>query len=321
MNLTFQARAIEARTPDGQLVWTHNFGRDVTMVPEDMMVPFNRATRSVADVDLDADGRLERLVPVTYGVRGGVATGSDALFAFTSSGDVMWSVQPDHTVTCGGKNFSGPWRIKAVTVSSDPGDKRVWVSFLHHTWWPSLVIEVHPDGTQQLRYLQAGWVMALQEWDTPAGTRLVAGGVINEEARASVVVFDPTQPLTMLPHGSDPAFRCEGVASLPERVVLFPDTEVSRARANPYLVVHQIRAIGDGLRIEVDTARMLATMDGAGAVTEVSFSDHYRSEHDHLSAARLFNHQAAECPELTRPAEIREWTPPRGWRTYSVGLR
>jgi len=149
-----------------------------------------------------------------------------------------------------------------------------------------MVIEIAPDGAQALRYVQAGWIMALSEWKTPAGAFLAAGGVMNEREQASLVVIDPAQSLTA-------------------------------ALGYPYVLVNEVTRLGERFTIGVGD-QVVGVVQPDGIVSEWSFTDSYWHQHANLSTARRILHTAEMCPEITAPREIKTWTPATGWTSYLV---
>jgi hypothetical protein len=317
--LTVVGEAVEARGADSQLVWRHELGRAVSRIPDDVLAPLDRFNASVADVDLDGDGAIEHVLPVRFGAVGGDPSSTDGLLLFRSDGGLLWSFQPEYSFTCGGQVYGGPWRLKSVVVSSEGAERRLWASYIHHTWWPSFVVEITFDGHSTLKYFQTGWVMSLAEVALGNRTLVAAAGVLNDVARPSLVLFDPDQERTMLP-AATPEFACDVAAGGPDRAILFPMNEVATAHRSPYVIAHRVQNLGGSLRVEVDGARMLAFLDGAGRVNGMSFSDSYFKEHEGLTGLRLLNHQLGLCPEQQTPAQIEEWTPDHGWQTYGVPL-
>jgi len=310
-------RALEARDRQGRVVWTYPFDSSVSRVAQGYLGRAASNSDAFAHQDLDGDGRLDVLVPVHFD--DGRNAKTDVLLALSDDGRPLWSVTSLPALTCGGETFSAPWFITAILVSSDPGPKRVWVSYEHNTWWPSLVMEIGPDGRQRLVYLQAGWVMSLDEIQTSAGPRLVAGGVMNEPERASMAWIDPDGPAVASP-AVDERFQCaDAPPAHPERIVLFPAFEVPAAAGFPYVPVDRLRNWAGGLRAEIDGGSVVAQVTSDGTVTELFGDDRYWLSHRKLESTGQLNHTADDCPERTRPMEIRTWTPAAGWQTYTVG--
>lgn len=312
--------SLEGRNTAGQVVWTHQFPEAVSRL-ELWALGDGRSTDSVIDLDLTGDGALDHLVPVRFGTAEKPAT-SDALFLFGGDGKVIWSFQPaQQVVNCGDQAFEGPWQLSDVAVSSDPGPKRVWVAFRHHTWWPSFVVELTSSGGQSLRYVQAGWVMTLAEWQTDLGPVLVAGGVLNEHRRASVVLVDMTGPPSVSP-AADPQFRCVVQNAVPPRQIsLFPTMDVVEAQGHAFPIVYRANVIAQQLLVEADNGKSVVTLAQNGQVLSHKTGDDYWVQHRALSATNRLDHSVENCPEVLQPREIREWTPTSGWRTYSVGSR
>lgn len=311
--------SLEGRNATGQVVWTHEFEQPARRL-DLWALGGDGATDSVADLDLSGDGVMRHLVPLRFGTSAKPVV-SDALFAFDGNGKVIWSLQPDQVVTCGGQSFEGPWQLSDVVVSSAPGPRRTWVAFRHHTWWPSFVIEVTPAGAPSLRYVQAGWVMSLALWQMSRGPALVAGGVLNEHERASVVFLDLDGPPALSP-AADPRFRCVVQDSVgPRQMTLFPPQEVTKVQGHAYPIVYRVNASARDLLVEVDSSRSLVTFGPDGQASSQGMSDDYWLAHKALSASNTLDHGVESCPELLQPREMREWTSAGGWRTYLVGSR
>jgi hypothetical protein len=311
--LRFVGREIQAVDPSGAVVWAHRFDSDVS--------PLLGATVSIARVDIDGDGQPDDLVPIRYGpYQEPISLKSDGLMALSSDGRVLWTATSNRTVACGGERYTGPWKIDAYLVSRDTAPARVFVAYSHHTWWPSFVMEILRDGTQVPRYFQAGWIESLAEWKTPSGTWGVAGGVMNEPARASVALFDLNGSEQVMP-ATDAKFSCSitGTRPPPQRVVLLPELEVTRAGGDAYAMVADLRVVGSDLRADTG-ANVVTTISADGTVTDLSAGDDYWMAHRKLEASHKLTHSVASCPELTTPKEVRSWTPAGGWRSSTIAM-
>lgn len=312
----FNGRTLEARDPSGDLVWAHPFEQDVEWI---QLSSLRNDSVSMADVDLNGDGRVEHLV-IARMQQDLVNAGDvdDILLSFSDQGKVLWSLSGDRVLTCGGQAYAGPWRIKSVTVSGDAGRRRVWVSFVHHTWWPSFVMEVSPEGAQALRYVQAGWVQTLAEWRTPQGNVLVAGGVLNEWERGSVALIDTEGPASMLP-ASDAHFACDVADTVPPRsVTLLPQLDIFGAYGHAYGLVERVSVQGSELKVELNGSFAVGMLSAQGEITTFRVSDTYRVEHDLLAETKRLGHFFGACPELVNPREVRRWTPAESWRIGEV---
>jgi len=314
---TVQGRVIEARNETGQLLWSHDFGEDVSYL--DLGTKVEYLTHSLATVDVNGDGSLDQVVPVRFSVGLQNFRKSDAVVAFSSDGTMLWSatIPVAETVQCGAQTFAGPWQLSAVLVSSDHGARRIWMAFNHHTDWPGVVIQVDATGARSVRYIQAGWIKSLAE-DTTTGRRLVAAaGVLNAHSRASLTTFDPTQAVTVMSY-ADRDYSCAAQNSAPPvRVILFPQHDVTTGFGYRYHLATSVVPIGPGLRVTLD-GTAVGLVDGDGRVSKLIFDDGYWVRHEAMSRAGRIRHSVADCPHLAEPQDIRTWTPEGNWIGYSV---
>jgi hypothetical protein len=228
----------------------------------------------------------------------------------------VWSatLPSAYTLTCGGEVIAGPWQMSALAVSSGAGPKTVWAAFHHHTKRPSMVLEILPGGRQTIRYIQAGWIMGLAEWTMAGKPTLVASGVINEQERASLVTFDPSQALTMMEGGD---YTCDAPGALPpSQVTLFPPHDVTAAYGYSYYLASNIAVASGGLTVKLAGSAAEARIAANGAVSEISFTDDYRLAHDRLFREGRITHAIDACPTLAGPQEIQTWAPAEGWGRY-----
>jgi hypothetical protein len=306
---------LEFRDRADQTIDSYAFGRDVSGIFAHRQVGGVRDDE-LAAVDLDGDGSIEHLVAVHFGPPDKVNQSTDGLYAFSDARKMLWNAVPDFTFSCGGKKFEGPWRLNAVQVSSGSAPKRIWLAYAHHKDSISFVVEVKPDGHQSLRYVQYGWIMSLAEWITPAGPRIVAGGVVHSEDRPSVALVDPDSAPAYFPN-TDARITCDDApAARPVRVVLLPNTDVTIAQGTPYAMVNNLRVVGGDLEAEADD--LVVTFGPDGTVKDVTLGDVYWGRHRNLEAEGKLHHSASDCPELTKPHEIVTWTNGGPRQTYLI---
>ncbi|WP_239489243.1 hypothetical protein [Luteitalea sp. TBR-22] len=311
-----EGRVIEGHDRAGRLVWRHDVGHSVRSTQDRPPTGEDGAnTDSVALEDIDGDGTSEFLVPVRSG-DGRIPASTDRLMAFGEDGRLRWSVAPEFSVQCGDRTFRGPWELRAVAVSRGPGPKRVWASYVDSLWWPSFVIEIDPAGQSRTRLFQSGWVLSLGELDTPAGPRLVAGGVLNEHARASLTVVDLQGPPTVV-KASAPEFQCRMDGQVPDRVHLLPSLEMTGAMGLPYRLISRLRTNGADLLWEDNYGHAVGYLGVDGRISEFLLTDMYWHEHEGASRFAV-KHMPRDCPERKGPYEIREWTAAGGWGSYAV---
>ena len=63
----------------------------------------------------------------------------------------------------------------------------------------------------------------------------------------------------------------------------------------------------DGIWAQYDISEALVPQS-------VFFSDHYRFEHERLSAEGKIKHSLSACPERLKPIVVPEWSPVEGWK-------
>jgi hypothetical protein len=199
-------------------------------------------------------------------------------------------------------------------------DPVLWLAYVHHTWRPSFVLEVRPDGRAQVRYVQSGWVVSLAEWSTSSANLLAAGGVLDEHGQPSVALID----LAAVP-GASPADkdrnRCSGGSDESvRRLFLFPNLDTTKA-VNPYDVVYDLHVAGTDLRVSYTELDATARLSPDLRVVEYGLADSYFVRHSNLQRIGLLDHGANECPFATSAKDIKEWSPMTGWHSVSVPPR
>ncbi len=215
--------------------------------------------------------------------------------------------------------------MRDLSVGTTARGTFTWVAFSHHTWWPGFVMEVDPQGSYSVRYLQEGRIYALSYWATQSGSLLVAGGTVNEAAGASVALIDldgvPARWTTV----KRSRLTCAGCPDgEPAALFVIPPSDVTRALRRPYGWVTRSVVTGSDLLVHIDDgfgSGSLMTLAKDLRVTGFERSDQYWQVHQDLERDGRITHAAAECPELSHPIEIRSWTPAGGWSSVAVPLR
>jgi hypothetical protein len=312
----YEGRELRAYTDGGRTLWAHSFERVVSR-PTSM-----RGRGMLADVD--ATGREDLLVPVRFAAPLGATDESDAVVAFRADGSVIWSLQPALKLSTASEIFEGPWRVHDITSGMTTRGPRTWIAYSHHTWWPGFVIEVDPDGSWRLKYVQPGRVYSLTYWRTTTGTWLVAGGTLNEASSASAAVID-VDGLPARWEDEGPALECPTcTGGLPAAMLLIPTSEVTTAMFRPYGWVAGSRVEPAGVQLVLNDGfgnGTLATLSERLQITSVARSDQYWQMHQDLEKQGRLTHPVTECPEHEEPLNIRRRTPADGWSTEKVPLR
>ncbi len=313
----FEGRELRAYTDGGREIWHHSFDRPVSR-PATMRGPG-------AYADVNEDGRTDLLVPARFAAPRESPAESDAVVAFSHDGSTIWSLQPTLRFTTGSETFEGPWHVYDIATGATAKGPRTWIAYSHHTWWPAFVMEVAPNGEQHLAYVQPGRIYSLTYWQSPGGTRLVAGGTLNEESRASVAVVDVNRGPARWRSAIGPALECPTCpAADPEAMLLLPTSDVTRGLFRPYGWVMRSRLLDSGLELTINDGfgwGTHATLSEGLQITGLARSDQYWHMHQDLERQGRIPHTADECPDHAQPLDVRRWTPATGWSTEPVRLR
>ena len=301
-------RTLQGLSQRGEVVWSFRFDRDVT-----------RGDLKPRLVDLEDDGALEWIVPVRTVAR---RTVSDAIFCFSQSGTLKWSVQPDQKLTFNGRNVSAPWSLLDFEVApSQP--RRIWASFTNGGG-PNFILEIKPGGSSSLRYFQAGPINALRHWQTPSGAFLVAGGFSAKHGRPSIVFLAEHGPGALFPFdpiGMSSRPSCtECPAGDPARAFVFAQSEIETA-VHPHTMVRRLVHAGPNLVVEmrvgaIETAHVTIKPDFS-LQSFVQVPGHWRA-HRELEAQGRLDHDEENCPARRAANVFREWTPAAGWQDREI---
>ena len=308
---------LTAYTQSGFSVWTYAFGRTAHH-PQT-----SRTFTSQGDVD--GDGSTDVVIAVRYAPPMSKSTFSDAILAFRHDGSLIWQVQPVLQISHKGQTFEGPWQVLDFRISPDRARPRVWIAYNHPTWRPAFVLEVEPTGRSLLRYVQSGWLHALQYWQTASGTFLAVGGVGNEYSRASVALVNVDgEPAQSVPNEDSP-LACEGCPrGDPHAFFLFPPSELAALYDRPYSWAKRLALDGPNLKIATDEGfgeGSIATISPDVRVVEFERADRYWQAHRTFEKQERLTHSAEDCPDRAMPHEIQVWTPRAGWTQYTVASR
>jgi hypothetical protein len=220
----------------------------------------------------------------------------------------------------GTQQFEGPWAISAFTV--DSATKALWVSFVHHTWWPSFVMRFDSSGKGRVVFTHPGWILSLMPINGVGRSLILAGGINNEYASPALAVLSQEDWDVSPPAGDDPKFVCSGRAKPPLRYVIFPNSELNRLIGERY---------NRGSAFRVQTNEILywvSEIKSAGVYYSLSrsanpmpqsfqFQNSYWLTHRRLSFDGKIDHSSDECHEQ-RSRSVRMWTPQTGWDTLAL---
>ena len=308
-------REIRALTAAGDPVWTYTLDQPVHLA-------LDLRGRHELRGDLDGDGRDEVVLAVSFGQTGLTFERTDAVLVFGDDGRLLRKIQFDGELVDGSQRFHGPWRVFGMSLSGRPGDRRLWIAYGHHTWWPSVVVESTLSGSNSIRYVQAGRIHVLAHWQSASGDYLVAGGMVRAMSMASVAFIPTDRELSPSLVSEINRLTCDGCpSSPPAAVVLLPPHEVALAMNRPYSWVYRVLTHGQRLTVSTDAGSGVAAIVSISSdfrVLALDHSDRYWQAHLSLEREGRLSHTADRCPDLLAAHEIRSWTPQDGWSTYSV---
>ena len=203
--------------------------------------------------DLDNDGRREILFsPQTLD-----ETREGNVVCFDRKGRVLWSFKAGRQLTCGGKQYSGDYRINGLLAEDLDGDGplEILVVAIHRPCWPCQLALLDAQGRLKGEYWNRGYFndLACADVDEDGVKEIIAAGNNNEYGRGCLAVLDPASLSGGSPHGS-PAFRCPDLRPGSELFyVLLPRTDVDLAESYPVDAVIAIDIL-DNRRIQAKTS-------------------------------------------------------------------
>ena len=301
--------ALVAKGSDGSDVWRHEFGAPVRW-PD--------GAAGATFVDLDRDGRLEIIVPVRHGRAGKLSDRSDEVVCLRQDGTVMWRASPTHQVTQGDRAVEGPWLFRALVSPGGSSSGRSWIAFGRKLTSPAIVLEIDPNGSDRVRFVQDGAVTRLAFWPTPQGEILAVGGVHESDARAAIALLPLTAVPARAPTAPNRVVRCPGCpVDSPTRYFELPPSEVAVASGRLFSQVSDIEFTEDGLRVSTDDHQVgliSPTLD----FQTLDYTDDHWTAHELLEEHRKIDHRADRCRERSGPREVRSWQEGTGWTTELV---
>jgi hypothetical protein len=203
--------------------------------------------------DLDNDGKREVLFsPQTLD-----ETREGNVVCFDRKGRVLWSFKAGRQLTCGGKRYSGDYRINGLLAEDLDGDgeMEILVLAVHRPSWPCQLALLDPRGKLKGEYWNTGYFndLACADVDEDGVKEIIAGGNNNEYGRGCLAVLDPESLSGGAPHDS-PAFRCPELRPGSELYyVLLPRTDVDLAENYPVDAVITLDIL-DNRRVQAKTS-------------------------------------------------------------------
>lgn len=241
--LAVEGSRLLAMNAAGSAIWSHDFQEPIATIDTGFRPELRRWWQRV---DIEGDGRSEVIAVLSHVSSDGAAY--DMLHCFESDGRLRYSYSPAITLRFKASSYTGPWVF--WDIEPQPQEKTLWLSFEHSPWWPSAIVSLDPSGKETLRYVQPGSIKVLRSMQQDGRSYVLAAGVNNEFASASLALLDPAAPPAAAPQDGDGEFACiECPAGLPVRYILFPASPLSRLDGLPYNRVETV-AVGSDIRIE-----------------------------------------------------------------------
>ena len=256
--LSLQGSAIVALDDRGATLWSYQLDRTPTALNFSHRLPLGRWWHRL---DTDSDG-IDELIAIV-GYRSPDSVDRERLYSFTLSGELRFQFEPDLSLTYNSRAFAPPWIF--MDVEPVAFDHSLWLALANAPWWAGAVVSLDRTGHATLRYTQPGNVRVLTALTLGSEARVVASGVNNEYASASVALLDPGQPASRAPSAESGPYECQNCpTAMPLKYLLLPPSPLNKADAEPYNRVDSV-FMKDRLFVQTYEAGI-----GAGIVYEVS---------------------------------------------------
>jgi hypothetical protein len=312
------------------------------VVTDNNLIAFNRKTRILWSYEFpksfrgcsrdEGERRLQIVDLEGNGERGVLMTAQflspsipDALFYFSSEGDLVWQLEADPQLwNRDGKPFERAWKYKHVVVTPSAEGHLAWAAMANDAGWAGCVLRINARGSATVHLANAGFVERL--CPVQDGAFLIACGENNDFDNAFVALLGTRDaPVSSVP-GERLVYRfANAPASMPRKYMLFPKTELTLVRQKPYGSATRMAQHLDGIIVEVETA-------GVGAHFRYHFSNTLEARyvfpsgdhefaHQGLERSGAITHRWLECPELQSPLILRTWEKESGWYDQPVPWR
>jgi hypothetical protein len=201
-------------------------------------------------IDLDGDGHLEFLAPVSDpNVKPG------RLLCFDARGRLRWTHILDTTASVPGKSFGGPWLLRGVAPvprSGTPGHDLITV-WSHKSQYPATVQLLDADAGLLRQYWHSGHFGKVMVLPLGAQQRphVILSGISNGHRVGTLVVLDP-QRFTGASREEDPAYQILGHPAPVEAArLLFPRSRLNLDSDHQYNMPEAMLPEKDGFTVEV----------------------------------------------------------------------
>jgi hypothetical protein len=321
----FAGNQLEAYDDRGRALWNYELPGVAAEVVADGLPPFPRSFRMV---EVAAEGTRELVGIAGYRNPGTNSDWHSALLRLSPDGALRHRYEPALALRFAGRTYSAPWKVLDFlpVQSGAPENHGFLVAVAHSPWWPSAVVRVLRDGTEQLWFVNAGWIYRLARLETPEGRFLLAGGTNNEYKHAALAVIAEPLQSGCSPQTPGGGFEPESCPiGEPHRYFLFPPTELNRSVSTHAPFVNRLLTGKEA--VHVFTQETSGSDESVSAaiyefgrdfrLRSVRRVDAYWLLHDRLQREGRINHSADTCPERVAPPLPLEWVAGR-WRTLEI---
>jgi len=301
-----ELRAVDA---SGKAIWTHAFSNRLHAFSQEKLA------RRLRLQDLDGDSQPEVLFAAAYHT-GGIPS-REELLCFDSAGRLRWRYQPNLRLAYRGRTFDTNWGF----LDLEAGAGGIWAALIEAPWWGGALVRLDAAGRPELRFVSSGMIYRLAVMDSGL---ILAGGVNNEYAAPFFAVVGQDDPPVSSPQTPGSRHEClECPDSRPRRFFVLPNSELAKPYGMPYSNMELIHVRPNEVLVETghgDFSQFLFRFSLDFQPLEVMPSASFRLRHDEYQRAGKLDHGYETCPQLAKPALLREWTP-SGWREMQVPWR
>lgn len=317
----FQVQALDAA---GDVLWRYELPRPAKLsnaVADQLGRPLQGGPHVV---DLDRDGVAEVLLLITYEPDGDSNSLEQEVLCLSHRGKLRWRWTPHFAVRQGELQFEGPWQCQGLKLRRRrDGLREIWLIFNDFRWRPSAVVRISHAGDASVRFVNAGHIYTFSFWEHEGRVYVLAGGVNNEYAAASLAVFDADGPAASSPQTSGSKFDAKASASGdPMAYFLFEPTDLNRT-TGPFNYTRSLVAQWKGFVLqtyEAPEADAYYLLRSPFEVASVTFSNTFAKQHRDLEKSLLLFHSVSDCPHLSSGNLVRIWRPSGGWTEVRVPL-
>jgi hypothetical protein len=317
-SIAFRDNKFVALDKAGRALWTYPLPEGSPALPP------GRTPGITYVGDLDSDGRNEVLVSAPYPVPLSASEKEyeRQLYCFSETGKLLWSFDPQGTITFGSGDYGPPWIIQRWLLYRAGGETRIALVVTHHVWWPSALVILDARGRELARYVNSGHILSLTSMDTPSGTLLLAGGVSNANGPSGfLAVLDGKVPSGSSPEKQGSEFECKSCPPRrPLHYFVFPRSELNVLALSPFNQVYSIKSLQSVVEAYTNEAEIQGVF--ATAIFEFTpdfhlmkarWSDGYRQSHRELERQGKIKHTWEHCPDRFGPRLVSSWDPQHGW--------